>query len=121
MHHKRTFLGAVLGALAVIMLLPAMALAIPRDTVLARGKVWVDKHVPYSQSRYAKVNGSRIPTSTPSPADVGYRTDCSGFVSMCLGLTRAGGLPKSMDTATLPSVLVTIPKASLMPKRRFIG
>jgi hypothetical protein len=92
-----------------------MALAIPRDTVLARGKVWVDRHVPYSQTRYAKVNGSRVATNAASAANIGYRTDCSGFVSMCLGLTRSGGLPKSLDSSSLRSVLATIPKASLQP------
>ena len=115
MHHKRTFFGAALGALILIATLPSMACAIPRDTVLARGRVWVDKHVPYSQSRYAKVNGTRVPASTASPANVGYRTDCSGFVSMCLGLTRSNGMPRSLDTASLQSVLATIPKSSLMP------
>ena len=38
-----------------------------RKTVLQRGFRWWDKQVPYSQSKYFE----------------GYRTDCSGFVSMC--------------------------------------
>lgn len=40
---------------------------IARTTIISRGQDWVDKHVPYSQS------GTHD----------GYRTDCSGFVSMC--------------------------------------
>lgn len=40
---------------------------IARTTIISRGQDWVDKHVPYSQT------GSHD----------GYRTDCSGFVSMC--------------------------------------
>ncbi len=40
---------------------------IARSTIVARGQDWVDKHVPYNQG------GSHD----------GYRTDCSGFVSMC--------------------------------------
>lgn len=46
---------------------PASALAISRDAVLARAQGWVDKPVPYSQVKY----------------HAGYRTDCSGYVSMC--------------------------------------
>lgn len=40
---------------------------VARSTMIARGQSWVDKHVPYNQQ------GSYD----------GYRTDCSGFVSMC--------------------------------------
>lgn len=49
-----------------------------RREAIVRGFEWLDDHVPYSQSR----------------SHEGYRTDCSGFVSMCwkLGtsLTTAG-------------------------------
>lgn len=45
------------------------ALAISRDTVIARAQGWVDNPVGYSQSKY----------------HAGYRTDCSGYVSMCWG------------------------------------
>src|SRR4051794_18585940 len=38
-----------------------------RRTAIERGFGWLDAHVPYSQSAYR----------------AGYRTDCSGFVSMC--------------------------------------
>jgi len=43
------------------------ALAITRNGVLARGQKWVDAPVRYSQAR----------------RHLGYRTDCSGYVSMC--------------------------------------
>ncbi len=53
--------------LAFLSIGAASASAIPRDATLARGQTWIDARIPYSQSRnYA-----------------GYRTDCSGFVSMC--------------------------------------
>jgi len=39
---------------------------IGRSTIVARGQDWVDKHVPYNQGA----------------THDGYRTDCSGFVSM---------------------------------------
>lgn len=45
-----------------------------RKDIIARGQVWVDKNVPYSQ------------TGTHD----GYRTDCSGFVSMCWQLPKDG-------------------------------
>ena len=38
-----------------------------RRTAIQRGFTWYDKNVSYSQSRYFE----------------GYRTDCSGFISMC--------------------------------------
>jgi hypothetical protein len=68
-------LGATLGRapllfaliLAFTLLGAANAVAITRDTVLARAQTWVDNPVPYSQARYFG----------------GYRTDCSGYVSMC--------------------------------------
>lgn len=43
-----------------------------RDAV-ARGFRWLDANVPYSQTR----------------SHAGYRTDCSGFVSMCWSLGRS--------------------------------
>jgi hypothetical protein len=43
------------------------AFAISRNTVLSRAQNWVDYPTRYSQSRY----------------HLGYRTDCSGYVSMC--------------------------------------
>lgn len=39
----------------------------PRRRMIERGFTWWDAQVPYSQTRWYK----------------GYRTDCSGFVSMC--------------------------------------
>ena len=53
--------------LAFVTLSTYDAFAITRDAVIARGQSWVDVGVPYSQSRYY----------------AGYRTDCSGFASMC--------------------------------------
>lgn len=43
-----------------------------RSSILARGQVWVDKNVPYNKTYD------------------GYRSDCSGFVSMCWGLPKPG-------------------------------
>ena len=44
-----------------------------RRDAIARGFTWLDKNVQYSQSR----------------SYGGYRTDCSGFVSMCWELNRS--------------------------------
>ncbi len=65
---------------------------VSRSTMIARGQDWVDKHVPYSQS------GTHD----------GYRTDCSGFVSMCWELPKPGH-----TTSTLPGVSTSISKAEL--------
>jgi hypothetical protein len=51
--------------------------------------------VPYSQSKWALENGSIPPTSTPY-AD--YRTDCSGFVSLCWDLHNSSKKPYSTST-----------------------
>lgn len=64
-----------------------------RGTVLARAQKWVDRHVPYSQTDWLN----------------GYRTDCSGFVSM------AWGLDQSYVTWTLPEVARRISKDDLLP------
>ncbi|NLU71936.1 C40 family peptidase [Streptomyces sp. HNM0575] len=67
--------------------------AISRDTVIARAKTWltaVDGHqVPYSQSKTFQ----------------GYRTDCSGYVSMALKYGKPGtntvGLASSQFTSKI--------------------
>lgn len=107
----------LLGALLALALVPGIAGAIPRDIVLARGNVWVLKNTPYSQSRYAYVDGSLVPTSVVSPSSKGYRTDCSGFVSMCWNLRRADGSPMNLDTAGLDSTTysVAVTKSELQP------
>lgn len=112
---KRIGIFARLTALTLLFvaLATTSALAIPRDVVITRGRVWVDLHVPYSQTRYATVGGSLVPTATPNPSTVGYRTDCSGFVSMCYNLRYDSGAPKSLTTRSLPGVSESISKASL--------
>lgn len=67
---------------------------VARSTMVARGQSWVDKHVPYNQQ------GSYD----------GYRTDCSGFVSMCWELARPG-----LTTFTMHTVAHNIDKGALAP------
>jgi putative cell wall-binding protein len=109
---SRTTLAAVAACLAFAVL-PASALSIPRDLVLTRGKVWVNYQrvdaktkkkvngVPYSQSRWAYENGNLVPKGTSSPSTVGYRTDCSGFASLCWNLRDSKGKPYSASTSVL--------------------
>ncbi len=80
-------------AIAFSLLGAPSALAISRDTVLARAQTWVDAQIPYSQTRY---HG-------------GYRTDCSGYVSMCW----ATGM--SWTTATFHDVAHRISASELKP------
>lgn len=109
------------GALALTSLLlaalfaPASAAAITRSDVMKRATVWVKLKVPYSQSRYATVAGSLVPASASSPSSLGYRTDCSGFASMALGLKTSTGKPLSLDTGSMPARLVPIAKSQLLP------
>lgn len=65
-----------------------------RSTMVSRAQTWVDNHVPYDQSKTYD----------------GYRTDCSGFVSMAWELSKPG-----LTTQTLPSVSTNIGKDSLQP------
>ena len=67
---------------------------VARSTMISRGQSWVDKHVPYNQQ------GSYD----------GYRTDCSGFVSMCWELARPG-----LTTFTMHTVSHNITKNDLQP------
>jgi hypothetical protein len=66
---------------------------VSRSSIISRGQSWVDQHVPYNQ-------GTKD----------GYRTDCSGYVSMCWQLPTPGH-----TTSTLPSVTATISKGELQP------
>ena len=61
-------------------------------TAVARAKVWTDKHLSYSMSRTYG----------------GYRTDCSGLVSMAWGLPKPGAV-----TNTMPRLGHYISKSSL--------
>jgi len=67
--HRFATRALVALALSVVALLAAVspAFAISRNTVLSRAQTWMDVLVPYSQTTYYH----------------GYRTDCSGYVSMC--------------------------------------
>ena len=110
MHRIHVLILTLAAALLACALTPATAAAIPRATVIARGKAWlkvvrVDPTtgartigVPYSQGAYAMEDGSKVPTWAPDPYLAGYRTDCSGFVSMCLNLRDSRGRPYSTST-----------------------
>ena len=67
--------------------------AISRATVLSRAQKWIDRRVPYSQLRYY----------------AGYRTDCSGYASMCW---QTGG---SWNTRSFYKVTHTIKVSELKP------
>ncbi len=67
--------------------------ALDRDAVIERAQGWVDADVPYSQTAFHD----------------GYRTDCSGFVSM------AWGLPENLTTWRIPLVATEISKDDLLP------
>lgn len=55
-----------------------------QSSFVQRGKVWVDKQIPYNQGVTANPDGSRAASNT------GYRTDCSGFISMVWGVPATG-------------------------------
>jgi hypothetical protein len=75
------------------------AYAIARNTVLTRAQTWIDRRVPYSQTHYYG----------------GYRTDCSGYASMCWAL----GTSKS--TRSFYPLTHTISKNDLKPGDALLG
>ncbi|MFC4587538.1 hypothetical protein [Sphaerisporangium corydalis] len=78
---------------------PAGAADVTRQSVLDRAKTWnpgTPQRVPYSQSKYHN----------------GYRTDCSGYVSMALGLKAPG--PNTV-ALTSPGVSSPIAMSDLLP------
>jgi hypothetical protein len=83
----------VVLTLALTLLGTSSAWAITRGTVLSRAQTWVDHPVRYSQSRYY----------------LGYRTDCSGYVSMCWATGT------SWATSSFSAVTHRIPTAQLLP------
>ncbi len=117
MRVTRSIFSALCAALITLALIPTIASAIPRDVVLSRGMVWVRANTPYSQARYAFENGTLVPLPTADPRSVGYRTDCSGFVSMCWNLRNSAGNPINLDTAGLdsPTYAVAVTKEQLEP------
>lgn len=110
LRHRSGPCALVLVALAALLAQPPLAAAIGRDAVLARGKVWVDRKVPYSQSGWADEGGNVV-----ADASLGWRRDCSGFASYCLGLRYADGRPLSYDSASITKVLEPITKDELRP------
>lgn len=107
---SRRMLHSALVCGLLVIALPTMAHAVTREAVLRRGEVWVSRKVPYSQSGYANEAGTVVPSST-----LGWRRDCSGFVSMALGFVTSTGTPYSADTASLPYRLEPISKDKLLP------
>lgn len=59
--------------------------AITRASIVARGKTWVDAHIPYDMTKYHD----------------GWRTDCSGFISMAWNLRDSKGGKVSANTSSL--------------------
>jgi len=103
---RRRFAGRLLLLVAVSFALVALssapAYAITRSQVLARAQTWVDARVPYSQS-------------ASYPDTTGYRTDCSGYVSMAWKTVYSSGAPASYTTSSLGSVSHQITVADLQP------
>jgi hypothetical protein len=93
----RAFVGRALTLLLLAgsfaLLCAPSAFAITREAVLARAQTWIDRPVAYSQVKYVG----------------GYRTDCSGYVSMCW---QTG---TSWNTKSFSSVTRAIPVEELQP------
>ncbi|TDB37967.1 MAG: cell wall-binding repeat-containing protein [Actinobacteria bacterium] len=94
-------------ALTLVMALgaasPAFA-AMSRSLVMARAQRWVDLAIPYSQTTYRDLDGKVVSYGS------GYRTDCSGFVSMAWNTFKPG-----YSTRTLNQTATRITKEALQP------
>ncbi len=94
-------------ALTLVMALgattPAFA-AMSRSLVMARAQRWVDLVIPYSQTTYRDLDGKAVAYGS------GYRTDCSGFVSMAWNTFKPG-----YSTRTLSQTATRITKEALQP------
>jgi len=133
MYRIRTLTLVIIAALTLGVLAPAAAPAVSRGDIIARGRVWLGAAsadpktgatlfgVPYSQGKWALEDGSPVPASSPSPSRAGYRTDCSGFVSMCWNLRDEMGNPYSTSTYEMGKnnssrfMMIPINKADLLP------
>ncbi len=79
---------------------PVWSTRTPLGLYVSRAKVWVDKNVRYDQNATAKPDGTRATDHT------GYRTDCSGFISMAWGLTAEGrAVPDTVRLANYAKTL----------------
>lgn len=102
-------------AIAFSLLVPSVVFSVPREAILGRAERWIVARTPYSMSRYAHASGTLVSASASRPSTLGWRTDCSGYVSMSIGLLRTDGTPLSLDTATLPLRMNRISKDQLRP------
>ncbi|MEU1483592.1 peptidoglycan-binding protein [Streptomyces sp. NPDC005752] len=80
----------------------AEAASLTRDEVLRRAKTWLTAD-----------NGSQVPYSQESVWKDGYRQDCSGYVSMTLGLWKSG--PNTVELAGNRSLTTPIGVSELLP------
>ncbi|MCE5204174.1 MAG: cell wall-binding repeat-containing protein [Actinomycetia bacterium] len=87
----------------VLLASPAYA-TISRTLAMQRAQRWVDLTIPYSQTLYRTADGAAASAST------GWRTDCSGFVSMCWNTSKPG-----YSTRTLNTIAQPITKEALQP------
>lgn len=91
---RRVLLTFGLALLLVVTLSGGNAFALTRTAVVKRAQAWTNTGVPYSQARRY----------------LGYRADCSGFVSYALGVPAPGATTTSLYGMTRP-----ISKTALQP------
>lgn len=92
--------------LLAVMLITSLGLPAPvqagagltREEIIARAKVWVDRHIPYNQAGFTD----------------GYRQDCAGYVAYAWGITTPSGEAQNLYTGSLPGVSSPITKDQLM-------
>ncbi|MCE5192022.1 MAG: cell wall-binding repeat-containing protein [Actinomycetia bacterium] len=107
--HRSPRPAARVLAVVVLALVVALAAASPafaamsRSLVMARAQKWVSAKIPYSQRGWANSEGTTVTAST-----LGWRTDCSGFVSMAWNTFKPG-----YSTRTLQQTSTRITKEAL--------
>jgi len=90
------------GAVAVQSEQHVQAAGVTRAEMLARAATWLTAN-----------NGAQVPYSQTEVWSDGYRQDCSGYVSMTLGLSKSG--PNTVELAGNRDLTTPIALADLKP------
>ena len=91
---RTSALSRLIAGLLVIGLvaLPTTATAMSRSLVMDRAEQWRVRTMVYSKTEWADEAGATVNSSS-----LGWRRDCSGFVSMAWNLARPGATTRTLN------------------------
>ncbi len=106
-----TAAGALIALIASVFAAPEAQALMSRSLVMQRAQRCVVATIPYSQTGY--VNEYGIVVDSPT---LGWRRDCSGFVSLCWNTSQPG-----YSTRTLQYISDSITKELLQPRDALVS